>query len=67
MKFGFYLRKDFTNKFIKSVQKSNNELWKITFFRKDLFGLGLLLLIEERLEDLEEKEPEKENPSRMIL
>ena len=37
------------------------------YFRNDLFELRLLLLIEERLEDLEEKEPKEENPNRMIL
>ena len=37
------------------------------YFHNDLFGLGLLLLIEERLQDLEEKEPKEKNPNSMIL
>ena len=37
------------------------------YFRNDLFGLGLLILIEEKLRDLEEKESKEENPSRIVL
>ena len=35
--------------------------YKKLYFHKDLFGLELLLLIEEGLKDMEENEPKEEN------